>query len=177
MRTLRVFLGVALCASLLPASAAARSTAGPVGNYVSTVWPAVASQLSENVAKASFARTYGTVWSYLDPAYQKAIPQSHWSDCQRAHPAAPPGVKIQKIAVVGSNKIPVSLALIGSANVQAVTLRIQFTTRAATGTQYGLEYTYWIKQNGKWLAVWLPAEYSAYKAGKCFVTPQGPGLY
>ena len=173
-----LFLGVALSATALAVpSMAGRTESGPVGNYVSSVWPPVASQLSKNVAKASFARAYDTVWPYLHPAYQKAISQSRWRGCQRSHPAAPTGVTIQKIAVVGSSKVPVKLPLIGASSVQAVTLRIQFTSPATSGTQYGLEYTYWIKQNGKWLAVWLPDEYSSYKSGKCYLTPQGPGLY
>jgi hypothetical protein len=58
-----------------------------------------------------------------------------------------------------------------------VEIAIQFTTPAASGTQYALEYTFWIKQNGKWLAVWPAEEYTAYSSGKCYVTPQGTGLY
>jgi hypothetical protein len=38
-------------------------------------------------------------------------------------------------------------------------------------------YTFWLKQGGKWEAVWPSEEYEAYKGGKCYVTPQGPPLY
>ena len=111
------------------------------------------------------------------PTYKKAITQSHWQNCQGAHPAAPRSVTIRKISIANSTAVPVSLPLLGHKTVREVQLQVQFTTPAASGTQYALEYTFLLEQSGKWLAVWPAEEYSAYKAGKCYLTPQGPGLY
>jgi hypothetical protein len=179
MRVLKILLLVGLSAAALGAAViatGARTSVGCAGCPASPA-PPVASQLAKNVAKASFGRQYKTVWSYLHPTYQKAISQSHWQRCQGAHPTAPRSVTIKKISIADSTPVPVNLPLLGPQKVQEVSLQVQFKTPATRGLQLALEYTFWLKQNGKWLAVWPAEEYSALKAGKCYLTPQGPGLY
>jgi hypothetical protein len=182
VRALSILFGTAMTALVLVVSAGAKgpgpqTTPSGIGGYLVSPWPPAASQLAKELAKASFARKYETLWGYLHPADQKAVSQSHWQHCQGAHPAAPPSVSIRKVSIANSAPVPVTLPLLGHKTVREVQLQIQFTTPAASGTQYALEYTFLLKQGSKWLAVWLADEYAALKAGRCYQTPQGPGLY
>jgi hypothetical protein len=172
-------LGLVAAAAALPAATAAKSRP-PTGNGIesvgSTAWPAVAAQLAKNIARASFAHEYDRVWAYLHPTYRKAVSQSQWNRCQSSHPAAPRNVTITKVVVSSATELPVKLSLLGRQNVQEIQLLVQFRTPAA-GPQAAILYTFWLKQGRAWTAVWLSDEYGAYKAGRCYVTPQGPPLY
>jgi hypothetical protein len=143
----------------------------------SKAWPGVAAQLAKNIARDSFAHDYTRVWTYLHPTYRQAVSQSKWHTCQSAHPAAPRNVTITNVAVAQATEIPVRLSLLGRRNVQEIELLVRFKTPALAGPQLAILYTFWLKQGRAWTAVWLSDEYAAYKAGKCYVTPQGPPLY
>jgi hypothetical protein len=142
-----------------------------------SAWPAVAAQLAKNIARASFAHDYDRVWAYLDPAYRQAVPQAHWHRCQSAHPAAPPNVTITKVSVASATELPVRLSLLGRRNVQEIQLLVQFKPHAGAVPQAAVLYTFWLKQGDTWRAVWLSDEFAAYRAGKCYLTPQGAPLY
>ena len=182
MRVTQIILAVGVCAAASAVSAAAKSPAlqsppAGIGGNLAEPFPSVAAQLAKNVAKASFAHKYDTVWGYLHPTYQKAISQSHWRRCQGAHPAAPASVTVTKVAVANAQKLPTNLPLLGHQNIQEIQLQVRFTRRGA-GTQYAIEYTFWLKQGRKWTAVWLAEEYQALKTGKCYLNQLGqPGLY
>jgi hypothetical protein len=143
----------------------------------SAAWPSVAAQLAKNIAKASFAHEYGRVWAYLHPTYRQAVSQSHWHRCQGSHPAAPRNVTITKVAVAAATELPVHLSLLGRRNVQEIELLVTFKTPTVARPQLAVLYTFWLKQGKTWTAVWLSDEYDAYKAGNCYLTPQGPPLY
>ncbi|MBV8079959.1 MAG: hypothetical protein JO186_06225 [Actinobacteria bacterium] len=181
MRALATVALVSLAAACLAASAfgggAPTPTTRPIGGYLANPWPVQAAANAKAVAKASFARNYSTVWSYLHPTYQKAVSQSHWQNCQGAHPAAPKSVTITKVSIADATKLPTKLPLLGTQNIQEIQIQVQFKNPAAQGTQYAVEYTFWLKQGNKWQAVWLPDEFTAYKTGHCYITPQGPPLY
>ena len=184
MRALKTFLvlAVVLAAAAGSASAAKKPTVtvtvpNASGGQPVVALPPVAAQLARSVAKASFAHQYKAVWTYLHPSYQKAVSQSHWQNCQGAHPAAPHTVTVTRVDIANYTKLPTKLPLLGNQSVDEIQLQIQFKTPAASGLQYAVEYTFWLKQGSKWTAVWLPDEYSAYKTGKCYITPQGPPLY
>ncbi len=146
----------------------------PVG---STEWPAVPAQLAKNIARDSFAHDYKGVWKYLLPAYQSAVSQSQWEGCQRSHPAAPPSVRITKVAVGSAQEIPIDLSLVGRRNVQEIELLVQYKSSGAAQAQYAVVYTFWLQQGKIWQAVWPGEEYQAYKAGSCYVAPQGSTIY
>jgi len=167
---------VSAAALSAPAGGKTRPPAGlePIG---SAEWPSVAAQLAKNIASASFAHQYTKVWGYLHPAYQRAVSQSHWNRCQGSHPAVPRNVTITRVSVAQATELPVNLSLIGRRNVQEIELQIRFTTPALAGQQLAVLYTFWLKEGTTWRAVWLSDEYQAYKAGKCYLTPQGPPLY
>jgi hypothetical protein len=182
MKALLVFVLVVsgVSAAVLSGSAGAK-VRPPAGNGVEPVgsaqWPSVAAQLAKNIATASFAHDYARVWAYLHPAYRQAVSQSHWRSCQSSHPAAPRNVTITKVSVASATELPVALSLLGRQNVQQIELVVRFTTPAAAGPQLAIQYTFWLKQGSTWTAVWLSDEYGVYKAGKCYLTPQGPPLY
>lgn len=176
-RALVVF-GLAAAALAVAAPVQAKSPA-PVGvePIGSTEWPAVAAQLAKNLANDALAHNYARVWKYLLPAYQKAVSQSRWSSCQRAHPLAPSSIKITKVLVANATDLPIDLALVGPQNVQEIELIIGYKTPPAAALRYAVVYAYWLKQGAVWRAVWPSEEYRAYKAGTCYVAPQGGALY
>jgi hypothetical protein len=180
MRRTKVLLVLGLIASAaaLPVSTAARPQAGNgIEPVASGAWPAVAAQLAKNIARASFAHDYGRVWSYLHPSYRQAVSQAQWNRCQGAHPAAPRNVTITSVAVASAAQLPVRLSLLGRQMVQEIQLSVRFKTPAIPALQIAVLYTFWLKQGTTWRAVWLSDEFQAYKAGKCYLTPQGPPLY
>jgi hypothetical protein len=176
-------LGFALFACLAAVSAlpAAADTRPSTGNGIeapgTSGWPAVAAQLAKNIARDSFAHDYTRVWAYLHPRYQGAIAQVHWQTCQRRHPAAPPTVKLTRVAVAQANELPVQLSLLGRQKVQEIQLSVQYTVPGVKGPQIAVLYTFWLRDGATWRAVWLSDEYAAYKAGRCYETPQGSPLY
>jgi hypothetical protein len=183
MRTLKIFLVLAFVVLAAAGSASAARPKGTVtvpnssGGEPVVALPPVAAQLAKNIAKASFARKYPAVWTYLHPSYQEAVSQAHWQRCQGAHPAAPRSVKVTRVDIATFSQLPTSLPLLGKQKIEEIQLQVQFRSPAASGSQYAVEYTFWLKQGNTWHAVWLPDEYSAYKTGKCYITPQGPPLY
>ena len=172
-----VVFGVSSAAPTASADANGRPPPKGIEAIHSPGWPSVAAQLAKNIARASFAHEYDRVWGYLHPSYRQAVSESHWHRCQGSHPAAPRNVTITKVDVAKATELPVRLSLLGRRNVQRIELVVQFKTPAAAGPQLALVYSFWLKQGKAWTAVWPSDEYEAYKAGKCYVTPQGPPLY
>src|SRR5262249_8722000 len=169
-----------LAAAAFAATAAAKNSppyAQGIEPMHTALWPAIPAQLAKNIAKASFAHDYNRVWAYLHPTYQQAISESKWHRCQGSHPAAPPNVTITKVDVAKATQLPVRLSLLGLQSVQEIELLVRFKTPAFASPQYAVLYTFWLKHGKTWTAVWLTDEYAAYKAGKCYVTPQAPPLY
>jgi hypothetical protein len=170
----------AAAAAVLTTSAGAK-TRPPTGNGAEAMhtaaWPAVAAQLAKNIARASFAHDYDRVWAYLHPTLRQAVSESHWRRCQGSHPAAPRNVTITKVAVASATQLPIQLSLLGRRNVQEIQLLVHFKRPGTALAQLAVLYTFWLKQGTTWTAVWLSDEYGAYKAGKCYLTPQGPPLY
>ena len=182
MRALLVLVLVACGVSAVALSGSASAARPPpVAHGIEPIhtaeWPGVAAQLAKNIARASFAHEYDRVWGYLHPTYRKAVSQSRWHRCQGSHPAAPRSVTITNVAVARATELPVRLSLLGRRNVQEIELLVQFKTPAVPGPQLVILLTFWLKQGRTWTAVWLSDEYAAYKAGKCYLTPQGPPLY
>jgi len=86
---------------------------------------------------------------------------------------APRSIKITRVAIAQANELPVDLSILGRNEVQEIQLYVQYTTPALAGPQVAVLYTFWLKSGKAWTAVWLGDEYAAYKAGKCYVSPQG----
>jgi hypothetical protein len=157
-----------------PAQAQACSTANGAAAQVKP--PAIPTANSKAVAKAAFTGDYNTIWNFISPQYQASISHSHWLSCQKSNPVAPPGVKIDRIAIATFGNVPVALPKFGSQKVFEVQMQVLFTRAGSQSA--ALVYAYWFHNTqGKWVAVWLPSVYSAYKSGGC--DPIGParGLY
>jgi len=176
-----IVLGLLLAtisASVSSGPAAARNPQPKGSEPIGTaLWPSVAAQLAKNIAGASLTHKYSWVWAYLDPAYRRAVSESRWHKCQSRNPAAPRTVTVTKVDVASATELAVGLPLLGKRNVQQIELRVQFKSPAVAGPQYAILYSFWLKQGKSWTAVWLGGEYKAYKAGNCYLTPQGPPLY
>jgi hypothetical protein len=180
MRRMNALLLTGFVAAGLWAAAAANAKSPPpvgIEPVGSNEWPAVAAQLSKNIAREAFAHDYQAVWRYLLPAYQSAVSQAHWRGCQRSHPAAPPSVKITKIEVGNAQEVAVDLALVGRENIQEIELLVQYKDSGSEQARYAVVYTFWLKQGTVWRAVWLSDEFASYKAGSCYVAPQGSTIY
>lgn len=162
-----------------PAGVVAAKTPPPAGiePLASASWPTIAAQLAKKIAEDAFAHDYARVWTYLLPSYQQAVSHARWTRCRQAHPIAPPDVKITKVTVAAATELAVDLSLLGTRNVQQIELLVQYRSPGAAGPQLAILYTYWLKQAKTWSAVWPSDEYRAYKAGTCYVTPQGSTLY
>jgi hypothetical protein len=174
MRSSLVACVVAFALSVGVPGAVARPADGASG---AAAGPDDAAPLAKKIARDSFGHQYGAVWAFLHPAYRRAISRSHWHRCQRSHPAAPRDVTIRSVAIANVRELPVRLSLLGLRHVQAVELFVEFRTPALAGTQSAFLNTFWLRSAGRWRAVWPSDEYAAYKAGKCYLTPQGPPLY
>jgi len=185
VRPIKAVLLLSLVAAAVSTAALTGSASAnirpPTGNGIeaihSAAWPGVAAQLAKNIARASFAHQYDRVWGYLHPTYRQAVSQSHWHRCQGSHPAAARNVAITNVSVAKATELPVDLSLLGRRNVQQIELLIRFKTPVAAAPQLAVVDTFWLKQGSTWRAVWLSDEYEAYKAGKCYLTPQGAPLY
>ncbi len=170
---------VAAVALAAAASATAAKHPQPVGiePVGSTEWPTVAAQLAKNIAGDAFSHDYARVWKYLLPAYQKAVSQSRWTDCQHTHPVVPPSIKIVKVLVASASEIPIGLSLVGRQNVQQIELIVEYRSSPGTSLRYAVVYTYWLRQGKAWSAVWPESEFHAYKTGTCYVAPEGSAIY
>jgi hypothetical protein len=138
--------------------------------------PAVPIANSKALAKAAFTGNYNTVWTYISPQYQSAVPHSHWLSCQTKNPVAPPGVTINRVSIAQFGNIPMSLPQFGAQKVFEVQMQVLFTRQGAESA--ALVYAYWFHNpQNKWVAVWLPAVYSLYKSGGCDQIGPARGLY
>ena len=158
------------------ALAGAAAAAPPVGGAPADAWPPVPSKYSTLLAKAAFTHDYNAVWSYIAPLYQTAVSESRWLTCQKQNPVAPPGVKINRVRVADSTRVPVNLPLLGNQSVRDISMQVLFSRGGSTSI--ALVDAYWFKNpKGKWVAVWLPAVYAKYKSGGCDVIGPARGLY
>ncbi len=122
---------------------------------------------SEALAKAVFARHFTTVWKFIDPRYQGAISESRWEKCVSRLAASTASYDIKRISVSGDRRLPSILPLLGKVTVVDVSVQFLYTLPGSRTLNAGVLYAYWVKQNGKWHAVWLPTQYASYKAGQC----------
>ena len=169
-----------LTAALVLAGGAAKAsarTADVCPGCPEVAIPQATSDNAKALAKAAFHQKFSDVWNYIEPTMQKAISQSHWLACNTAKPPAPKSVTIQRTAIASSTSVPTVLPLLGKKTVQEVQVRVTFVTPASPSSQFAVEYTFWVQEKSKWYAVWLQDEFNTLKAGKCYLTPQGPELY
>ena len=125
---------------------------------------------STKIAKAVFARQFDTVWNYIEPTYRSAVKKSAWRHCEGSLVKSTGGIRISRIAVAVTRRLHSTLPVLGKVTLVDVTLQFLYRLHGQKKLHAGVLSAYWVKMKGKWYAVWLPTQYSAYKAGKCSST-------
>jgi hypothetical protein len=162
---MRRLLLVAAVAALAVPAAQARTSAGVVDG------PATA------MAKAVVAHQYDAVWNYIYAPYAKVISKSRWVACQKQDPIIPAGIKITRIGVAQTNRIPSVVPQLGLTHIQDVQVQIVYTRPPDTTLQAVVANAYFVKVKGKWSAVWLQDNYNSLVSGKCNTSTTARGLY
>jgi hypothetical protein len=197
MRPLKA-LGICLFAALAIAAATAAAATPPVKHYTAADCPDPyantaacaalhdasaqphpglnADRESKALAHAAFTGDYNPVWNFLSPQLQSAVSHSKWLSCQKHNPVAPPGLRINRIAVANSLNIPMSLPHFGHQKIFQVQLQVIYTRSGQEGA--ALVFAYWLHNDkGKWVAVWPAAVYNKYRTGSCDQAGPTRGLY
>jgi hypothetical protein len=125
---------------------------------------------SAKIAKAVFARQYNAVWNYIEPAYRATVKKSAWRRCEASLVKSTGSLRVSRISVANSRRLHSTLPVLGRVTLVDVSLQFLYTLPGEKKVQAGILSAYWVKTQGKWYAVWLPTQYSAYKAGKCSST-------
>ena len=125
---------------------------------------------SQRLATAIFDHQYDVAWAYIAPQYRKEIKESVWKRCAAMFVAESKGDTIKRVAVSGSRRLRSTLPILGHVPLVDVSIQVLYTLAGSKTLRATLLYAYWTKTNGRWYAVWLPTQLSAYKAGQC--TPQ-----
>jgi hypothetical protein len=122
---------------------------------------------SSEIAHAVFAQQYDKVWSFIEPGYRSAVKRASWQRCVGELVKASHGLKVKSILVAGARDIHSVLPLLGRVALVDVSLQVLYQQPPSKTLRAGLSYAYWVKSGRRWYAVWLPTQFSAYKAGKC----------
>ncbi len=162
---------------LLLAAAVAMALAVPAAQAGTTSESAAVNGTAAAMANAVAAHQYDAVWSYVYAPYQKVISKARWEACQEQNPVIPPGVKITRIGIAQTNRIPSVVPQIGLTHLQDVQVQIVFTRPPDTTLQVAVANAYFVKYKGKWAAVWLQDVYNSLVSGKCNTSTTTRGLY
>jgi hypothetical protein len=122
---------------------------------------------SAEIAHAVFSKHYGQVWNYIEPGYRSSVNRARWQHCLGELVAASHSVRVERIAVSGARDLHSTLPLLGKVALVDVSLQVLYKVAGNKALQAGVSNAYWVKSGHRWYAVWLPTQYSAYKAGKC----------
>ena len=125
---------------------------------------------SQKLAAAIFAHDYDAAWGYIAPQYRSEVKESVWKRCAVKFVAESKGDTIRRVAVSGSRRLRSTLPMLGPVPLVDVSIQVLYTLSGSKTLQATLLSAYWTKTKGRWYAVWLPTQLSAYKAGRC--TPQ-----
>ena len=107
--------------------------------------------------------------AFLHPRYQRATTRAFWESCKRKAAAKQTGIEWLSIKAIDAYPDRVTLPLLGTIPVIAVTVEAKFTY---LGTKHTVSDTnYWAKVVPQWKGFWKPEQYRAYKAHRC---PPGP---
>jgi hypothetical protein len=108
---------------------------------------------------------YGKVWATLHPRYQRVTTRAFWESCQRRKAEQQAGVDWLSIRASDAYSDRVSLPLLGTIPVTAVTIEAKVSYLGAKHTIS--DTNYWVKLGSSWRGLWNPETYRAYKAHRC----------
>ena len=116
---------------------------------------------------ANIRGQYGKVWPLLHPRYQRVTTRAFWEACQRKRAQKRAGVEWISVKATDAYSDRITLPLLGSISVVAVSieakLKYRGTTQTVRETHYWTQYGKW----GTWAGLWEPPTYRAYKAHRC----------
>lgn len=117
------------------------------------------------VVSANLRGQYGKVWATLHPRYRKVTTRAFWEGCQRKIAADRAGVEFRSVKVIETYPDRVTLPVLGSVRVTAVTVeaKVEYLGKARTIT----DTVYVTKVGSRWYGLWEPETYRAYKAKRC----------
>ena len=148
-RALLVATAVALC---VPASSVAAAS------------PA---QRAVTLARLSLNGAVGAQWDALHPKYKAVVSKTKFVSCERKAAAGIGKIKVLDVAAEGTNVVQAKLPLLGSVAVNDVTLAVVYRKGAEQSSRIAELDSLWVSHRGRWVRIYTPAEYKAYKAGRC----------
>jgi hypothetical protein len=151
---MRLKVLVALAVAALAVPAAAWAVASPA-------------QRAVQVATASLKGQHAVRWAALHPKYQAVVSKARFVACERKNAAALGQVKIVNVAAEGTSVYHTAMPAIGTVDVNDVTLAVTFRKGAEKQLRLAEVESLWVLYQGHWVHLYSPAEYNAYKAGKC----------
>jgi len=130
--------------------------------------------LTVDLAWANSRGRYETVWQRLQlhPRYQRVTTRAFWESCQRKRARAQAGVKWISIKAPSAYPDRITLPLLGSIPVAAVSVeaKIEYLGKRRTVR----DTFYWAQGNIGWNGLWDPETYHAYEAHRCPAWPVSP---
>jgi hypothetical protein len=148
--------GVAAVALLLAALAATAAFAA-----------ASPAQLAVSVAKSSFRGNQGSQWDALHPRYKAVVSRARFVACERKAAAAVGKITVVNVAALGTQVITAKLPLLGKVDVNDVTLAVTFRRAGSRNALIAQIDSLWVAHKGRWVRIYAPTEYAAYRAGRC----------
>jgi hypothetical protein len=124
-------------------------------------------QLAVNTAKSSFSGNQGSQWDTLHPGYKAVVSRARFVACERQAAAAVGKITIVGISAEGTRVFRTKLPLLGTVNVNAVTVAVTYRRGGSKSAQIAEIDSLWVAHKGRWVRIYTPADYAAYKAGNC----------
>ena len=133
-----------------------------------TSWSALSpAQRAVQVAKASLKGQHGVRWEALHPKYQAVVSKARFVACERKNAAALGQLSIVGVQAEGTSVFHEAMPALGTVDVNAVTLAITFRQGVQKQDRIAEVESLWVTYKGRWVQLYSPDEYNAYKAGKC----------
>jgi hypothetical protein len=124
-------------------------------------------QRAVQVAKLSLNGNHAQRWDALHPKYKAVVSKARFVACERQASAGLGKIKVIGVQAEGTSVYHVKLPLLGTVDVNDVTLAITFRRGTGKTNQIAEVESLWVANHGRWVHVYSPDEYNAYKAGKC----------
>ena len=122
-------------------------------------------ELQVRMTWANIRGQYGFVWPLLDPRYQRVTTRAFWEACQRKRARQTAGVKWISVKATAAYPDRITLPLLGSIPVVAVSVEAKIKYLGSTRTVR--DTFYWLNGDGGFTSLWDAATYRAYKAHRC----------
>ena len=100
-------------------------------------------------------------------AGKAVVSKARFVACERQASAGLGKIKVIGVQAEGTSVYHVKLPLLGTVDVNDVTLAITFRRGTSKTDQIAEVESLWVANHGRWVHVYTPDEYNAYKAGKC----------